>query len=41
MSLDSIAFSSDPAPEPSSLAILGIGLLSLVGYYWHRRARKE
>jgi hypothetical protein len=37
--LDDIAFSTTPAPEPSSLAILGVGILSLFGYYWRRRNR--
>ena len=35
--LDAIRFSSIVAPEPSSLVLLVIGILSLAGYCWRRR----
>jgi probable HAF family extracellular repeat protein len=31
------AFLLTPAPEPSTIALLGIAAISLVGYAWHRR----
>jgi hypothetical protein len=40
-SLDAISFSSTPAPEPSSVVLMAVGMVSLTTYYWLRRARKE
>ena len=39
VNLDAITFSPTVVPEPSSLALLAIGLLSLAGYCWRRRNR--
>jgi hypothetical protein len=38
LSLDDIMFSPDAIPEPSSLSLLTIGILSLA--FWHRTRRK-
>lgn len=38
--IDNFAFSSSPpsvVPEPSTLTLLGIGAVGLVGYRWRRR----
>jgi probable HAF family extracellular repeat protein len=34
-----VAFLLTPVPEPSTLALLGIGAVSLIGYAWRRRHR--
>jgi hypothetical protein len=37
---DSLQFTVTSAPEPSSLALAGLGSLGVVGYAWRRRLRK-
>jgi len=37
--IDAIQFSTIVVPEPSSLVLLAIGILSLAGYCWRRRNR--
>jgi hypothetical protein len=35
--IDTIALTANPAPEPSSLVLLGSGIACLAGYGWRRR----
>jgi len=37
--IDSVIITGDPIPEPSTLALLTIGLVGLVGYGWRQRKR--
>jgi hypothetical protein len=37
--LDDIRF--EPSPEPSAIVLLGIGVISLLGYAWRRRGATE
>jgi hypothetical protein len=39
--LDAIAFSTTPAPEPSSLVLLVVGVLTLFGYRSYRRRCRQ
>jgi hypothetical protein len=39
--LDAITFSTIPAPEPSSLALLAVGVLTLFGYRSYRHCRQS
>ena len=39
VNLDAITFSTTIVPEPSSLVLLAVGILSLAGYCWRRPSR--